>query len=129
MGRLSFFLKREPGAKIEQLGQEDVEHVAFPGAKGAVLVVSHPQEGLPFLKTLLDGPPERRDPGEVLGSGVLRSVGEGVLHLPLRSFEKEEPLAGDGLPFFGRGPVDPEAGEMGPQGALAPLFQEDPGKS
>ncbi|MHB8542542.1 MAG: hypothetical protein ACYC9S_00870 [Leptospirales bacterium] len=59
-----------------------------------MLVVSHPQEGLPLLKTLLDGPPERRDPGECLGSGLFRSVGEGIFHLLLRGFEQDEPLAG-----------------------------------
>ena len=76
-----FFSEFAPDGCDEEVGEKDVEHVAIPGAPGAMLVVAHAEVGLVFEKALLDGPAKSRDRAEGLERGGLGSVGDGELHL------------------------------------------------
>ena len=110
------------------MGEEDVEHVTFPGAPRAMLVVAHAQIGLVFEKTLLDGPAKGRDDAERFKRGGLRSVREGELRFSFGSFEKDEPFGpGGGVFELGDG-KDAQGAEGDSQRALGSFLEDQGGE-
>ena len=93
-------------------------HVAVPAGPGAVLVVSHAEEGLALEEGALDGPAQDGDLDHRLERAVLGGIAEDVLGLSLLVLglgtEEEEPDGRRGIQRLLGNQKDPESGDEDP---------------
>ena len=95
-----------------------MDHVAVPAGPGAVLVVSHAEEGLALDEGALDGPAKDGDLGHRLEGAVLGGIAEDVPGFPLLvsgfGTEEEEPDGRGRIQRLLRDQKDPESGDENP---------------